>query len=185
MTHPAYTANEALTHDTFLALMWSLSYPGRIYSLPSGASSAFEAIAETLLDIETSFYTTDETAVATFSANGARLLSPERAAYHFYENLSENDLDTLKEASIGTLMYPDQSATLIIGATFGTGQELTLTGPGINPQQATTISIGGIPIAFWTLREKAIRYPRGWDIYLVDDKQVIGLPRTTLISIEE
>ena len=185
MTHPAYTPYEALTHDTFLALMWALSYPGRIYHLPENIENAFHAIAETLLDIETSFYTTDETLAPILANNGARPLSPDRAAYHFYPALTDSDLDTVKEASVGTLMYPDQSATLIIGATFGEGQKFSLTGPGINPQQANHIQISGIPTNFWELREKAIRYPRGWDVYLVDAKQVIGLPRTTIINIEE
>ncbi|MEL6307200.1 MAG: phosphonate C-P lyase system protein PhnH [Chloroflexota bacterium] len=185
MTHPAYTSYEALTHDTFSVLMWSLSYPGRVYTLPHTPESAFHAIAETLLDIETSFFTPDDAMMTTYMANGARPLGADRAAYHFYSALDIPDLDSVQVASIGTLMYPDQSATLIIGATIGAGQRLTFTGPGIKPQTPATISIDGIPPAFWELRQKAIRYPRGWDVYFVDSKCVIGLPRTTVVHVEE
>ena len=185
MSHPIYTESEALSRQTFLALMWSMSYPGRIYDIPSEADNAFYAIADTLLDIETSFYAGDETMTAYFSRNGARALSPERASYHFYPVLTDNMLDTVNEASIGTLMYPDQSATLIIGAKFGDGLSLSITGPGIKPDMPNRVRISGLPDEFWQLREKTIRYPRGWDIYLVDGHQIVGLPRTSLITIEE
>lgn len=185
MSHPAYTQSEAQTRETFLAMMWSLSYPGRIYTIPTSTEDAFHIIADTLLDIETSFYTPDESFVAHLSRNGARPLTPDRAAYHFYATLTESQLDTVKDASIGTLMYPDQSATLIIGATIGTGQTLHLSGPGIPPDVPGNIQVGGLPAAFWNLRERAIRYPRGWDVYLVDGKSIVGLPRTTVITIEE
>ncbi|GAB5494230.1 MAG: phosphonate C-P lyase system protein PhnH [Phototrophicaceae bacterium] len=184
MSHPAYTQREAQSRQTFLALMWSLSYPGRIHNLYENVP-AFDAISEALLDIETSFYTSDESLITTFSKNGAKVLTPDRAAYHFYPHLTSTLLDTVTEASIGTLMYPDQSATLIIGATLGTGQLLSLSGPGINPSTPTNIKIAGIPSEFWILREKAIHYPRGWDIYFVDDKRVLGIPRTTTVVVEE
>lgn len=183
MSHPAYTAQEATSRDTFLALMWSLSYPGQVYPIPNGMP--LNHIADTLLDIETSFYTPDEALVPYLQRNGARSLAPERAAYHFYPTLSDGNLDTIKEADIGTLMYPDRGATLIIGASIGNGQRLQLAGPGIKPSEPKTISVGNIPQAFWELREKAIRYPRGWDIYLVDGQQVMGLPRTTMITVKE
>ncbi len=184
MAHPAYTEKESQSRQTFLALMGSLSYPGRIYDLYDGVS-AFYAISETLLDIETSFYTPDVSLITHLSKNGAQSLSPDRASYHFYPSLNSDMLDTVKEANIGTLMYPDQSATIIIGVTLGTGQSLSLTGPGINQSTPTRFSVAGIPLEFWTLRKKAIRYPRGWDIYLVDNKRIIGLPRTTHITLEE
>jgi alpha-D-ribose 1-methylphosphonate 5-triphosphate synthase subunit PhnH len=185
MSHSAYTPIEAEMHLTFMALMWALSYPGRVHILPVEGDKAFYAIADTLLDIETSFYTSDENLIPYFTRNGARCLTPEQAAYHFYPTLSEAHFDTVKQASIGTLVYPDQSATLIIGAQFGSGHLLTLTGPGIQPKPPTQIQVAGLPHTFWQLREKAIRYPRGWDVYLVDGQQVIGLPRTTLITLEE
>ena len=185
MSHAAYTETEALSRETFLALMWALSYPGRAYTLPLGGNEGFHAIAETLLDIETSFYTSDDNLMPHLTRNGARSLPPERAAYHFYPVLTDDLLITVKQASVGSLMYPDQGATLIIGATLGTGQSFQLTGPGVPPASSTQIQVSGMPDTFWSMRESAIQYPRGWDIYLVDGDQVIGLPRTTVITVEE
>ena len=184
MSHPIYTQDEAIARQTFLALMWSLSYPGKIYELPDNINP-FHAIADTLLDIETSFYTADAHFVDYFRRNGARPLTPDHSAYHLYSTLTEDLLDTVKQATIGTLMFPDEGATLIIGATIGSGQTLTLAGPGIPPDEKQQIQVDNVPAKFWALREKAINYPRGWDVYLVDGQQVIGLPRTTLISVEE
>jgi alpha-D-ribose 1-methylphosphonate 5-triphosphate synthase subunit PhnH len=180
--HPVYTPEEAHTRQTFLALMWAFSYPGRVHDLPIG--DAFTAIADTLLDLETSYYTPNGDLALALSRTGARALPPDRAAYHFYPTLDYAMLPTVKSASIGTLMYPDQSATLIIGCRLGVGQTFLLEGPGIPKGTQQAIQVEGIPAEFWQLRSAANRYPRGWDIYLVSDAQIIGLPRTTQLSEE-
>ena len=90
----------------------------------------------------------------------------------------------LEQASVGDYLYPDRSATLVIGCKWKdpTGARLRLSGPGI-PQQ-TRVQIGGLPDAFWSLRERSSRYPLGWDIYLLSGRYVIGLPRTTRVEME-
>lgn len=183
-TPPAYTPEEARSRDTFLALMWSLSYPGRVYDLPVAGDEAYHAIGDTLLDLETSFYTQSPDLAPHLGRNGARLLAEDRAAYHFYPKLTDEMLPALAKASIGSLMYPDDSATLIIGCTLGAGTQLHLSGPGIPPDEPRMIHVEGVPDAFWSLREKAIAYPRGWDVYLISGSQVVGLPRTTQIMLE-
>ncbi|GAB4518220.1 MAG: hypothetical protein OHK0046_25710 [Anaerolineae bacterium] len=180
MTYPAYSPEEALMRETFLALMWAFSHPGRIYDLPQG--DPYHAIGETLLDLETSYFTLDDALAHALARTGARSLPVERAAYHFYPMLTDDLLETVKHATIGSLLYPDEGATLILGCEFHSGPALHLSGPGIPPESTHTIQIGGLPAAFWELRESAIRYPRGWDIYLVAGQQVIGLPRTTKIT---
>lgn len=176
MTVPLYTAAEAQSRETFLALMWALSYPGRVHQLPTGAD-AFALIAETLLDLETSYYTLNESLQSLLVGTGAHARQVAEAAYHFYQQVKDSDMLTIRQASVGTMLYPDTSATLIIGCTLNTGAEFVLTGPGVNGQQA--VQIGGIPDAFWDLRETACKYPLGWDIYFVDGHQVVGLPRST------
>ncbi len=178
---PPYTPEEALTRQTFLALMWSLSYPGRAYTLPTGGTAAFHAIVDTLVDLETSYYTSAADLSDYLSRSGARAFPPDHAEYHFYPTLTTDLLEIIKTASTGSLLYPDQSATLFIGCRFGQGETYTLSGPGIPPNTTQTLTIDGIPAAFWTLRQSVARYPRGWDIYLIDDDQVVGLPRTTSI----
>lgn len=184
MVFPQFTEYEARTRHTFKAMMWALSYPGRVSKLMHTGLSAFEDIADSLLDLETSYYCEDDDLLPALQRTGARQLPVDRAAYHFYPTLDDAQLDTVKSANIGTLIYPDQAATLVIGCKFGTGLRLKLEGPGIPPSDKMGIQVGDMPADFWQLREKAIRYPRGWDIYLIDGDVVIGLPRTTRITIE-
>lgn len=179
MTFPPYTAAEAQSRETFLALMWALSYPGRIYQLPESGES-FALIAETLLDLETSYFTPDESLQPVLARTGAHERSTSEAAYHFYAQVIDNTLPHIKEASIGTMLYPDTGATLVIGCQIGSGSEFVLSGPGVNGQHA--VQIGDLPDAFWELRDSACKFPLGWDVFLVDGKQVVGLPRSTRIE---
>jgi alpha-D-ribose 1-methylphosphonate 5-triphosphate synthase subunit PhnH len=180
MQTPVYSPEEAFIRETFLALMWSLSYPGRIHWLPAEPVPAFQAIGATVLDLETSYFTPDPFLHGVFARSGARALDPERAAYHFYPQMHAEALDVVKFASSGTMLYPDQAATLIIGCTLGAGRARTLAGPGI--EGAAQLQVDGIPEAFWEMRTNTNRYPLGWDIFLVDGVQVVGLPRTTQIN---
>lgn len=176
MTFPAYTPAEAQSRETFLGLMWALSYPGRVHQLPDG-TEPFELIAETLLDLETSFFTPDTRVEALLARTGAHLRSASDAAYHFYPQIAEQILAHVRQASVGTMLYPDTAATLIVSCAMGAGAEFVLSGPGVNGQQA--IQVGGLPDAFWEMRDTACKYPLGWDVFFVDERQVIGLPRST------
>ncbi len=187
-TPPAYSAEEARMRETFLALMWSFSYPGRVHHLPTAAADAFAAIADTLLDLETSYFCPDAALAVTLAGTGARSLPPEQAAYHFYPALDHAALAFITRANVGTLTYPDQGATLIIGAALNSGPVYPLQGPGIAPDRVQTLQVGGMDAAwaaFWKARSAANRYPLGWDIYLVDGSQVVGLPRTTHLILED
>lgn len=184
IAHPVYTPHEACTRQTFLALMWSLSYPGRVHKLPTNGMDAFLAIGDTLLDLETSFYSPDNGLALHLSHTGARALPPNRAAYHFYPAL-DGMLTSVKAADVGTLLNPEQSATLILGCTLGMGTTLLLEGPGVPPKSPVVIQVSSIPREFWDMRTSANRYPRGWDVYLVAEDSVIGLPRSTQITVKE
>lgn len=180
MTVPPYTLAESRTRDTFLALMWALSYPGRVYQLPD-ADMNFALIAETLLDLETSYYTSDSNLEAALAQTGAKALSVDRAAYHFYPTVGEQELGDIREATIGTMLYPDEAATLIIGCKIGSGRQVALRGPGINGRQ--TVQISDIPAAFWQVRESSCRFPLGWDVYFVNGEKVVGLPRSAKVEL--
>ncbi len=189
---PVYTSEEAQNRETFLALMWALSYPGRIYDLPAGAQdelALFSQIGHALLDLETTYFTSNAALAPQLKHTAARAHPVESAAYHFYPSISDTDLAYIEQAPIGTALFPDQSATLFIGCVSGTLREqgndplLTLQGPGIKDQQHVHVS--GIPAALWALCKRAV-YPMGWDIFIVDPVgKVIGLPRTTKFEVEE
>lgn len=179
MSFPPYTPAEAQSRETFLALMWALSYPGRVHVLPEGLDT-FSLIAETLLDLETSYFTRDDSLAAMLVRTGAHARDVIEAAYHFYTHLTEDNFPYLRQASVGTMLYPDTGVTLVVGCTLGEGTEFVLNGPGVNGQQI--IQVAGVPDAFWTLRDSVCRYPLGWDVFLVDDRKVIGLPRSTRLE---
>jgi alpha-D-ribose 1-methylphosphonate 5-triphosphate synthase subunit PhnH len=48
----------------------------------------------------------------------------------------------------------------------------------------TDLWVDSIPETFWALREQTCRYPLGWDVLLVSNDRVAGLPRTTRIEVE-
>ncbi len=195
------TERERLTHGIFTACMWVLSHPGRIqrlrtagdaYAPPaalaiSGSSTpmaqydAFVAIAQTLLDLETSYYTPDAALDREFARTGARQLPPEQAMYQFYPALSVDALEKLKAAPVGSYEYPDNSATLIVGCTFGTGPDRRWRGPGIDGE--VRVAVGGVPEELWIFRQQAVRYPLGWDLLLVAGDLLMGLPRATLVEV--
>jgi alpha-D-ribose 1-methylphosphonate 5-triphosphate synthase subunit PhnH len=194
--YPLYTAEEAESRETFLALMWALSYPGRICNMPrrDGAPliadevASFAQIGHALLDLETTFFTPDAGLAAQLKHTAARAYPVEQAAYHFYPAVTPGDLTTIEQASVGTALFPDQSATLFLGCAPGSlsekdgGTHLSLTGPGIKSQQ--DVHFAGIGVELWALRQRAI-CPLGWDIFIVDPVgKLIGLPRTTKIAWE-
>lgn len=185
--HPIYTDAEARSRETFLAMLHALSTPGWPYTLPVSADAsirqALHLLAEALLDLETSFFTPDASLHQQLSASGARALEPERAAYHFYTRIDSDALALVESAAVGTVRDPDQSATLMLPVTLAVGEPWHLSGPGI--QGTRVMRIGGLPTAFWELRRAACQYPLGWDLLLVDGDQLIGLPRTTILTAAE
>ena len=168
------TPFEAATHATFEALMWAFSYPGRVRALQGG----FRAIADALLDLETSAFTDDTALEPHLRATGAKLKSLGNAEYVFLPKLT--DLEPLRDVRRGSTLSPDHAATLMLGAKLETGTQLRLTGPGI--QTALELRTD-LPLEFWRLRDEVIAYPIGWDVLLVDASSVLGLPRTTRIEV--
>ena len=183
MITPILSHTEAQAYQTFLALMWALTHPGRSQTWTETQASThdgFLAIGQALLDLETSFYTPDTVLADELAHTTARPLAADSARYHFYPSLTEANLNDMTQASPGTMLYPDLAATIVIGCTFGHGETHRLTGPGIETE--TIVRLDGLPHQFWQLRQQSQNYPLGWDILLVDGTQVMGLPRTTVVS---
>jgi alpha-D-ribose 1-methylphosphonate 5-triphosphate synthase subunit PhnH len=85
--------------------------------------------------------------------------------------------------SLGTPEAPQASATLLIRVdAFEGGRPLTLTGPGI--RTSASIAPAGIADSFWQGRAAlAGQAPCGIDCYLVCERSVIGIPRTTRVEL--
>jgi alpha-D-ribose 1-methylphosphonate 5-triphosphate synthase subunit PhnH len=185
MTHPLYTLAEARARESFLALMHALSFPGRPHDFGHASLSGdtFALLGEALLDLETTFYTPDASLDDALSRTGARSADVAGADYLYFRALTDDAAASLALAKTGTLLRPDTSATLFIGCRFGGAQVWRWTGPGIDG--AITVRLSGLPDAFWRQRERAVVYPLGWDVFLVDGHQVIGLPRSTRVEPAE
>jgi alpha-D-ribose 1-methylphosphonate 5-triphosphate synthase subunit PhnH len=181
MTTPMMSPADAQQHATFTALMWALSYPGRRTYLPVAGFDALAAIAETLVDLETGFFTPDAALAARLARTGGRTMPPATAPYQFYPRFGLSELDMLTAAPVGSHANPDLGATIIIGCAFDAGTRLRLRGPGI--ADTCDVKIGNIPAALWELRTAAVHPPLGWDLLLVSGEMLLGLPRTTALEV--
>lgn len=171
-------ADEIFANAGFDALMWALARPGKVHTLPA---SGFTAIIASLIDRECTFYTTEHDLAAPLAATGARSVRLSEADYVFARLAASHEIAPMERLKTGNLLYPDESATLIVPARLGEGLRLRLSGPGIDG--AVDVSIGGMDRGFWGLRETLVRYPLGFDLYVVDGNRVIGIPRSTKVEV--
>jgi len=167
-------ARELRTNSTFEALMWALSRPGDVRTLPQ---PGFGAIAETLIDLECSAYADTPDMRAHIVASGAVLAETIGAADHVF--LSSPKSVDLAEISCGSALYPDDGATLVAVAAHS-GPRVRLTGPGI--KDMAEVSINLTP-GFWAMRDMLCLYPEGFDIFFIDGDKVIGIPRSTKVEV--
>ncbi len=187
MAMPILSIEESRSQQTFTAVMWALSRPGEIQHFTPLETdiTGLETIAETVLDLETSFFTPDTALCSKFKKTGAQCETADKAAYQFYPFISLGQLFSLESAPIGTLLNPDQSATLIVACDFRTGLKLELSGAGI--QDKTILEVANIPLEVFKLRNRVVSFPLGWDLLLVArdnaEYRLVGIPRSTKLEI--
>lgn len=176
LTVPTASTAEARANQTFDALLWALSRPG----LPRDiAPDAEAAIIDALIDRECKVYCADPVLMPLILKAGALLSDPTTADHAFLGKLI--DINVLEFLRAGSDLYPDDGATVVVSAQIGDGQLLRLSGPGI--EGTLQIKIGALPDGFWAKRVDCLRYPMGFDIFLIDRGRVIGLPRSTQIEV--
>ena len=153
--------NEAHSQQTFTTLMWALSRPGEVLTFTplEHDVTGLETIAATVLDLETSFFTSDTALCSKLKRTGAHCKPASQAAYQFYPSLELEQLFLLESAPIGTLLNPDHSATLVLACEFGTGLKLELSGAGV--QDKTRLEVAGLPPEFLKLRNRVVSFPLG------------------------
>lgn len=188
------------THDAqavFRNVLDALSRPGRLQTLqasdglqpPAPLSRGVTALLLTLLDTETSLHLGDtlvsEAAwmYARFHTGAQRAGDASQADFAV-TRAAEAQLEGLR---LGSDEAPQQGATLIVDAPSLAVERhvsLRLTGPGIEHEQR--LGLCGLPLTFWQQRVAIQRqFPRGIDLLLVCGSQLIGVPRSTLVQIEE
>lgn len=176
--------NDRLFHDTSRILVSALTFPGRTFSLPLGEVSTITAlatIANALLNDETTFYTPDISFREYISRTGAAFTDGNMARYHFYPEVNDMVVEQMVPATTNAVQQPEQATTIFVGCKLREQVTLHLTGPGI--PDAGKLTVERLPLQFWEVRHQAIQRPLGWDIYLVDGGEVVGLPHTTVVEI--
>lgn len=178
------------SQTAFRAIMDALANPGTVQKLalgltpPSSLSRELATVALTLCDHDTTLWLDRD--LATDAVLGwlrfhtSAPITSERAQAQFA--LTRDPAMVLADFDQGTDLYPDRSTTVALAVqSVSGGQALTLTGPGIDG--SITIAPQGLPADFlaqWA--ENQAQFPRGIDLLLVADGQLIGLPRTTRIK---
>lgn len=176
VAQPVHSDFEARTNATYEALMWALSRPGLVRRMPA---VGLAGIVETLIDRECAVFTDDPALSAVVARTGAEVVAMEAADHVFLTAApAPGDLARLR---CGSDLYPDDGATVVCPVRIGEGQRLSLTGPGVNGR--VEIALTDVEPGLWQRRAQVMRYPMGFEMFLVDDVQVIGLPRTTVVEV--
>jgi alpha-D-ribose 1-methylphosphonate 5-triphosphate synthase subunit PhnH len=189
MPATAFPETVMTSQAVFRAVMGAFSRPGEIKPLrpataaPTPLSATAAALALALLDHETPVWLdaplSEHPRVADWIRTqvGARVTSdPQAAAFAFIADPSH--APPFNAFCVGTAEYPDRSTTLVLQVErFGTGERLSLSGPGI--ANARTFSSDPLPPDFagWLAVNRAL-YPRGVDVILVSPAAVATLPRS-------
>ncbi|WP_321897129.1 phosphonate C-P lyase system protein PhnH [Burkholderia cepacia] len=183
-------------HDAqvaFRKLLDALSRPGRPVMLDGPASppapmrSALAAVALTLVDADSQIWldsALDREHVHRYlhvHTNAPRTTDPAVATMALVAD--PMNMPPLTAFCAGLAAYPDRSSTVIIQVPALTGgPSVNLRGPGIEKQAC--IAPSGLPDWFWPAwAQNTARYPLGVDAFLVDERSVVGLPRTSKVDI--
>lgn len=182
ITAPLRGADEIRDNTAFEAILWALSRPGEIRHLPEPGP---RTILLALVDRECRVHA-DDAVIGELAAWTGATLTPLADADHVFLSLETGaDIARLGALKVGSALYPDDGATVVVearlGRAEGDGQRLSLSGPGI--ETTREIAVAGLPAGFFALRDRLCRYPLGFDLFIVDGSDVIGLPRSTRIEV--
>jgi alpha-D-ribose 1-methylphosphonate 5-triphosphate synthase subunit PhnH len=191
MLAPAFDDPALASQAVFRTVMDAIARPGLPRPLastlapPPPLRATAAAVALTLLDYETPFWLDPELAAAgevaawlKFHTGAPQTTDSAQAAFAFLSGA----LPAFDVFSPGSLEYPDRSTTLLVQVeSFGHGDELLLSGPGIaGPRR---FSAQPLPPDFRArLIANREMFPRGVDLILVSETEVAALPRSVRVS---
>ena len=181
----------------FRALLDAMSRPGRIATIagdvghPAGMAPALAAAALTLCDLDTPVWLGpgfDNDAVRGWLRfhTGAPLVTDAAGADFVLIDATagwSGAMPALDRFSLGTDVAPERGATLLLQVASLAGEvAMTWRGPGI--REAVMVPSCGLPAEFWRARAAlAGEFPRGLDLYLCAGSDVLGLPRSTNLTL--
>lgn len=181
--------------ESFRAVMDALATPGipqplrTALGVPVGLAPELAAIALTLCDHDTPVWLDpslmdNAAVVAWLRFHTAAPLTTEPARAQFALVSDAAVLPSFERFALGSDEYPDRSTTIALALpSLDGGADLTLRGPGIHGHRHMTPA--GLPadfVAQWGGNREL--FPRGIDLLLLAHGQVLGLPRSTRITME-
>jgi alpha-D-ribose 1-methylphosphonate 5-triphosphate synthase subunit PhnH len=188
---PAGFADKVLSaQSTFRSVMDAMARPGTVQRIvaTTGAPAAMmrgtAAIALTLFDHDTPLWldpqisgTSDVTKWLKFHT-GAPVIA-DSSVCSFALVGDARALPGLDRFAFGSNEYPDRSTTLILQVESLTqGPVLELRGPGIDGTAVLRAAIQPADL-FARLEINRTLFPRGIDVVLVHDDNIVAIPRTT------
>ncbi|MBO9465149.1 phosphonate C-P lyase system protein PhnH [Tropicibacter sp. R15_0] len=173
---PLRSVEEIEANASFDALLWALSRPGQIQHLPKPGEAA---LIDALIDRECRVYSADPLLVPQVMRSGAEIADMASADHVFLAIVQDSEV--LKSLQLGSDLYPDEGATVIIRCKLGAGPRLRLSGPGVNG--TCDLQVAGLPDGFWQTRAQVMRYPTGFELILLDGERLVALPRSTTVEV--
>jgi alpha-D-ribose 1-methylphosphonate 5-triphosphate synthase subunit PhnH len=170
-------ALEARSNATFEALMWSMSRPGEPREMPE---PGFLPIVEAMIDLECVAFADTAEVTRAIAVSGAELTADVALADHVFIEKVESGMSSVAHLRCGSALYPDDGATLVVKAGIGDGTQLRLSGPGIEATRDIAVALSP---EFWAARQALCLYPQGFDLFVVDGRAVIGIPRSTEVEV--
>lgn len=180
------------SQSAFRQIMNAWARPGQtacideITAAPLGLDIASAAFALTLVDQDTQVWLSADTAICKdwlrFHCGCPVAEQAKDAAFAFARAAEIQDLQLF---NTGDAVVPDQGATLVLRAdAIGEGQTLRLEGPGI--QGDRRVKISGVADGLWHTRASlAPLFPAGLDLVLTSQRNLVCIPRTTKITLED
>lgn len=168
------------------------SYPGSVIDLgPTiGNSPSWLAILACLLDSATTLCDLHQN----LSGEDWLKLEAESAPLELsaFVLASASDPPGTAQPNLGDPQRPDQGATLILigRGIHRTAQEghlqLSITGPGVPAGQSAQVGLDGFHVQWFRRRAQWVSdFPLGVDVILCDQRQLLALPRTSLLDLVE
>lgn len=181
----------ARSQEMFRVLLNALSYPGRVYDLPSWCSDAIPpaawlALALADVDVATA---TDDPELASLIADATRAPITEigDAWVLALQTLSADVIDRIQT---GTALAPEDGARVGVAVSALAGADaventevvVRLTGPGVDGE--ITLGIDGLNADMIArLGASTGSFPTGFDTWLFAANDVVAIPRTATVEL--
>lgn len=185
--------------ENYRQIVNALSYPGEIYSLNlkevdnpfyGKIDSSVLIMVMMLLDNEVTYHVVGNESKETSEIIRKMTFAKEVdvSIADFIVILNPKDVDHLEEifktAKKGDLVDPQNSAMIVLNnSEMEMGKTFNIEGPGIKDHKK--IHLGNIGKVMAYRNKRVDEFPMGVDLLLINNDQLMALPRTTIIKEEE